>query len=165
MNLSIILAATENGVIGHQNRLLWHLPDDLKFFKRITTGQTIIMGRKTWESIGAKPLPNRTNIVVSSNSNLPVPNHVLKCTSLQDAIAAATSSDEVFIAGGAELYKQALPWASKVYLTLVHTILDGDTTFLFDPDGEWELVHEEFHPADEKHMYSFTFQTYNRNNL
>lgn len=162
MRISLVVAATENGVIGHQNKLLWHLPDDLKFFKRTTTGHVIIMGRKTWESVGSKPLPNRTNVVITSNDSLNLPENVYKFSSLSDAIDTFRTQEEIFIVGGASIYEQALPLASVVYLTLVHTNMEGDTHFLFKPEHQWKLVASSYHASDEKHAFAFTFQIYNR---
>ena len=140
--LSIIVAVSENKAIGRNNQLLWHLPDDLKYFKKITSGSTVIMGRKTWESIG-RPLPNRRNIVVSRKLSL---SDAEVYGSLNDAIDAATKGSvaiterqpEIFIIGGAEIYRQALPLADKVYLTVVNqTISDADTFFPEIDPSQW----------------------------
>lgn len=140
--LSIIVAVSENNAIGRDNKLLWHLPDDLKYFKKTTSGSTVIMGRKTWESIG-RPLPQRRNIVVSSKAIIP---GVEVYGSLYEAIDAAKASSspdpenpgEIFIIGGAEIYKQSLPFADKIYLTVVNqTITDADTFFPEIDHSQW----------------------------
>jgi len=141
MVISIIVAISENGVIGKNNQLLWHISDDLKRFKRLTTGHTVIMGRKTFESIG-KPLPNRRNIVVSRGEGVKF-NGCEVARSLTDALEIASTDDEVFIIGGGEVYRQALPLAGKIYLTLVHANFEGDTFFPSINPQEWKVVKEE----------------------
>jgi len=164
---SIVVAMAENRVIGRAGRLPWHLPGDLKHFRRLTVGHPVIMGRKTYESI-AKPLPGRTNIVVTRTPGYLAPG----CTvvgSLEAALKAADEAPhhpperrEVFIIGGAELYAQALPLVQRVYLTLVHAELEGDTFFPeFDPSG-WRELSRERHEADEHHAYAYSFITLER---
>jgi dihydrofolate reductase len=161
MKLSIIVAASENNVIGKDNQLLWRLPDDLKFFKAVTTGKPIIMGRKTFESIGGA-LPNRLNVVLSSDSNYKVPNEVMLFSSAQHVIEFLEKSyDEAMVIGGQQIYNLFMPFAQKLYLTRVHVEIEGDTFFTFDQQ-EWVAVKEEFHPADEKHALAFTFIEYVR---
>ena len=155
MTISIIVAYAENRVIGRDNTLLWHLPDDLKRFKRLTMGHHIIMGRKTWESIG-RPLPGRTNVVISGNRELEIPG-VKIFHSLGEALNTAENQgeDEAFVIGGGEIYRQALPSADKLYLTVVTGSDEGDTYFPeIDPE-EWQILHREFHPRDEKHARDF----------
>jgi dihydrofolate reductase len=155
MIVSIIVAHANRRIIGGDNKLLWHLSDDLKKFKRITMGRFIIMGRKTWESIG-KPLPGRTNVVISRNRDLQI-RDVLVFPSLGEAIeyAEEMSQEEVFIIGGEQIYRQAFPLADKLYLTVVKGSFDGDVYFPeIDPE-KWSEVSREFHPADEKHPYAF----------
>ncbi len=155
--LSAIVAMSENRVIGKDNKLPWHLPADLKHFKEITTGHFIIMGRKTFESIG-KSLPNRTNIVLSRDGTF----QALGCQtlgSIDDAIDQAKSAqqDEIFIIGGAEIYRQLLPNVKRLYLTIVHSHFDGDAWFPELNAAEWREVSRERHPPDEKNMYAYTF--------
>jgi len=141
MTLSIIVAIAENGVIGKGNNLLWHISEDLKRFKKLTSGHSIIMGRKTFESIG-KPLPNRRNIVISRNTSI----HAEGCeiaNSIENALKLTQNEDEVFVIGGGQIYKQALPLANKLYLTRVHADYDGDTFFPSVDTATWKLVSEE----------------------
>ena len=162
--ISLIVAYDENRAMGLKNDLPWHLPDDFAMFKRVTSGHPIIMGRKTFESLG-KPLPKRTNIVISSDPNLALPNGVYLASSLQKAIELAEKEnpDEIFIIGGAVVFKEALPLADKIYTTLIHTkVPEADTWFPDFRVTEFFLVEEEFHPADERHKNSFTFQQWLR---
>jgi len=165
MILSLIVAASENGVIGKDNDLPWHLPADLKHFKKITSGHCIIMGRNTYESIG-RPLPKRTNIVVSSNRSLAIEG-CLVVHSVDEAIELTKQheSEEAFIIGGATLYNTCLDKAEKIYLTRVHTEIQGDTFFPEIDMNNWEVVSEEYHEKDEKHLYNFSFITLERKEL
>ncbi len=141
MVISIVVATSENRVIGKNNQLLWHISEDLKRFKKLTTGHTVIMGRKTFESIG-QPLPNRHNIVISRSEGLKFKG----CTaakSLADALEIASTDEEVFIIGGGEVYRQALPLPERIYLTLVHANYEGDTFFPALNPNEWKVVREE----------------------
>ncbi len=159
MALGLIVAASTNGVIGKDNSLLWHLPNDFKFFKSVTTGHAIIMGRKTFESIG-KPLPNRVNIVVSSDFSAP---GILVFASLDEAIAEAFNHDShPFIIGGANIYKQAYSKVDKIYHTEVDVELEGDAFFTYPDSTEWTCNFEEKHQADEKHKYNYTFRIFDR---
>ncbi len=161
MKVSIIAAVAENGVIGKDNDLVWHLPDDFKFFVSKTKGHPVIMGRKTFESLG-KPLKNRPNLMVSSNPDYS-PDGVSVFQSLKDALeeAAELDKEEVFIIGGANVYKQAFEFSTHMYITKVHSSYEGDTYF---PDfgEEWELIEEDPRKADEKHAVDFTFRTYKK---
>ena len=160
--ISLIVAASENNAIGKGNAMLWHLPEDLKFFKNTTWGMPVIMGRKTFEAVG-KPLPGRTNIIVTSNSSWQVED-TITTTSIEDAIKVAneTNAKEIFITGGGEIYKQTLPIADKVYLTRVHTTIDGDAFFPEMDINTWEIVFEKHVKADEKNKFDMTFQTWKR---
>ncbi|MGB5260434.1 MAG: type 3 dihydrofolate reductase [Gammaproteobacteria bacterium] len=155
MKISIIVAMADNRVIGNDNRLPWHLPADLKHFKATTLGKPIIMGRKTWESIG-RPLPGRTNIVVTRDIHYPADGCVV-VHSLDAALAAAAGHDEVMVIGGAEFYRQVLPQASTLYLTLVHDEFEGDVFFPALEGGEWcEVEREDFNAdVNNPHAYSF----------
>ncbi len=157
MKLSIIVAVAENGVIGHNNQLIWHLPEDLKMFKRLTSGHPIIMGRKTFESIG-KPLPNRTSIIITKNPEFQIEG-CITVHSLEEAIEAANEieENEAFIIGGAEIYRLALPFADTIYLTEVHHAFEGDTFFPAIDKDIWEEVNRTDHDIDEKHLYKYSF--------
>jgi dihydrofolate reductase len=153
--ISLIAAVSENGVIGAQNRLPWHLPDDLRHFRAITTGHTVITGRKNCESIG-KPLPNRRNIVITRQRGYQAPGCEV-AHSLAEALAMAADEPEVFVIGGAQLYAQALPLATRLYLTEVHATVAGDTHFPALERSEWQETGRERHGADERHAHAFSF--------
>lgn len=157
--ISIIVATTENGVIGKDNQLLWKLSADLKQFRILTTGHSVIMGRKTFESIG-RPLPNRTNIVISRQKDLTLPEGVLKVNSLERAIKTAKNhagNEEIFIIGGGNVYEQALKITDKVYLTEVKASIEGDAFFPALHANEWKEITRVSHPKDEKNEYDFDF--------
>ncbi|MFT3683093.1 MAG: dihydrofolate reductase [Ferruginibacter sp.] len=158
MTISLLVAAAENNAIGKNNQLLWHLPNDMKFFKNTTWGMPVIMGRKTFESVG-KPLPGRTNIVITRQADWQADN-VVTATGITDAIkkAAATNAKEAFVIGGGEIYKEAMHLASIIYLTRVHAAFNGDTFFPAIHENEWELVSNDDFEADEKHQYAYSFQ-------
>lgn len=161
-NLTIIVAAGEDNSIGKNNDLIWHLSDDLKRFKSLTNGHHIIMGRKTFESF-PKPLPNRTHIVVTRNSEYTFPQGVLIADSLNAAIDLIKNDEQPFIIGGGEIYKQALPLVDTIELTRVHhSFPEADTFFPEIDTTEWKEVERKTHDADEKHKYAFSFITYKR---
>ena len=152
--ISIIVAVAENNVIGKDNKLIWHLPKDLKHFKETTTGHFIIMGRKTFESNG-RPLPNRTNVIITKDKNYQVEGCII-VHSLKEALHLAKGETEIFIIGGGEIYKQAMPIAEKIYLTKVNQFFEGDTFFPEINMKEWmELSRKDFEP-DEKNKYPFS---------
>ncbi|HEY8539872.1 MAG TPA: dihydrofolate reductase [Steroidobacteraceae bacterium] len=155
MRISIVVAAAENGVIGVGNALPWHLPDDLQRFKALTMGKPILMGRKTHESIG-RPLPGRTNIVMSRRPGLALPGCIV-VSSLQEAKNAAGAAEELVIIGGAELYAQALSFVDVIHLTRVHAHIAGDAYFPPLSASAWRERVIATHPADERHAYGFTF--------
>ncbi len=155
MLLSIVVAAAENDVIGDGNGLPWRLPDDLKRFKAVTFGKPVLMGRKTYESIG-KPLVGRRNIVVSRQCGLSIEGCVV-VSSIDEAAAAAGSAQEVMVIGGAELYRQILPRVDLIYLTRVHAEVHGDTRFPPIVWDDWIELESEYHEADERHAHAFTF--------
>ena len=159
MSISLIVAVAENGVIGQENALPWRLSGDLKRFKALTMGKPIIMGRKTFDSIG-KPLPGRTNIVITRQSNL----QLSGCTvvgSLSEALSAV-HADEYMIIGGAEIYRQALPLAQRVYLTQVHASIAGDAFFPVLEPSQWREMAREDVSADEQNQYAHSFITLER---
>lgn len=153
--ISIIVAIDQNKAIGKDNQLLWHLPNDLKFFKKTTSGHTIIMGRKTYDSIG-KPLPNRRNIVITRNKDLKIDGAEVY-TSLKEALENSKSENEIFVIGGAEIYNQALPLSNKIYLTQVHHKFEADTYLDRLNLSEWAVTEKEDHFKDEKHLYDYSF--------
>jgi len=159
--LTLIVAAGENDAIGKDNQLIWHLSDDLKRFKSLTSGHTIIMGRKTFETF-PKPLPNRKHIVISRQQNYKVPDGVIVVNNLEDAIDAAKGDAQPFIIGGGEIYKQAMPYARKIELTRVHETFDADTFFPRINRSTWIEIDKSFHPKDVDHEYAFSFITYKR---
>jgi dihydrofolate reductase len=165
MRISIIAAVAENGVIGRNGKLPWHLAEDLKRFKKITMGHTIVMGRRTWESIG-RPLPGRRMIVVSRQPDYRTSSDSVEvCASLADAIRLAESAgeDEAFVIGGAELYREALPQAEKLYLTLVHAHVSGDAWFPEVDWADWEPLHARRFSANAENEFPFTFESFERN--
>ncbi|MEL6304851.1 MAG: dihydrofolate reductase [Bacteroidota bacterium] len=158
-DLIIIAAAAENNALGINNDLPWHLPDDFKRFKQLTTGHKIIMGRKTLESF-PKPLPNREHIAITRDACY---SPKFECTlvhSLEEAISLVDKDETAFIIGGGEIYKQSLGIATKIELTRVHATVEADTFFPEIPEQNWDLVASEFHPKDERHQYAFTYETY-----
>jgi len=161
MIISLIVAADEHNGIGKNNQLLCHLPADLKYFRLTTTGHHIVMGRKTYESVG-RPLPNRTNIVITRNPDLKIEGCIVK-TSLQDAInyAKANGETELMITGGGVIFTEALPITNRIYLTRIHHTFDADT-FFPELGEEWKLVKNERHEADEKNPYPFSFQVFEK---
>lgn len=156
----IIAAVAENGVIGKDNTLIWHLPHDLKRFKRLTSGHHVIMGRKTFESVG-RPLPHRTNIVVSRQSGYQAEG-CLVVSSLEEALQAAQGDVEPYIIGGAEIYAQGLAYAKKLEITRIHRDFEGDTYFPSFDAKVWKLWRGEKHPADADNPYPFSYLTYLR---
>jgi dihydrofolate reductase len=161
--LSIIVAASENNAIGHENKLLWHLPNDMKFFKATTWAMPVIMGRKTFESMGSKPLNGRMNIVITRQQDWAAEG-VTTALTIEDAIAKATTSNckEIFIAGGGEIYNQSMELAHCIYMTRVHTEIKGDTFFPEINLGHWKLESKRDFYKDEKHEYGYSFEVYKK---
>jgi dihydrofolate reductase len=159
MTVTIVVAISENHVIGKDNKLLWYLPNDLKHFKEITTGHTVIMGRKTYESVG-KPLPKRRNIIITRQAITIDGCEVVN--SIEAALGLCAGEDEVFIVGGAEIYKQSLPLTDRIYLTVVHKEFDGDSFFPEIKKREWKEVHREDYQPDEKNSLPYSFITLER---
>ena len=161
MIVSLVAAMADNRVIGRAGGLPWRLPDDLKHFKRLTVDHTVIMGRKTFEEI-RHPLANRRNVVISRTPDFR-PRGVTVVPSLDEALALGATEDEVFVIGGGEIYRLAIPRADRIYLTVVHASLEGDTWFpAFEAENGWVLEEETRHPADDRHAYPFTFRRYER---
>ena len=157
--LTIIVAAGENNAIGKDNKLIWHLKDDLKRFKKLTSGHHIIMGRKTFESF-PKPLPNRTHVIVTRQKEYQVPNGVIVVNSLANAIEATKGDSQPFIIGGGEIYKQALLFANKIEITRVHHEFEADTFFPEIDESIWKETNNLLHSQDSDHEYECTFVTY-----
>ncbi len=158
--ISIIVAIAENGAIGANNHLLCHLPDDLKRFKALTSGHTVIMGRKTFESLPNGALPNRRNIVISGTVKT-LPN--CECVdSLEKALSLCSSEKEVFIIGGATIYEQSLPFADKLYITRIHHHFSDADTFLHIDLKNWKETKRKEIPQDEKHRFSYSFVDYEK---
>jgi dihydrofolate reductase len=163
VRLSVLAAVSENGVIGHEGGLPWHLPAEMRFVKRLTTGHTLIMGRKTYESIG-RPLPQRTSIVITRDPGYTAAPGVIVVPDFDAAVSAAQErgESEAFVFGGEAVYALALPRADRLYLTRVHAQVEGNAFFPALEGGRWKLVGEEPHAADERHAHAFTFQTFDR---
>ncbi|RMH23020.1 MAG: nucleoside triphosphate pyrophosphohydrolase [Acidobacteria bacterium] len=159
-SISLLAAMSENRVIGRDGRLPWHLPADLKRVKRLTVGHTVIMGRRTFESIG-RPLPRRRSIVLSRDRRYR-PAGVEVAASLEEALALAGGEEEVFVFGGAELFRLALPRARRIYLTLVHAEVEGDVHFPPWDESDWRLVEDRRYDADERHPHPYSFRLYER---
>ncbi|WNM20001.1 dihydrofolate reductase [Flavobacterium capsici] len=158
--ITLIAAIGENNELGKDNQLIWHLPDDFKRFKLITTGHYIVMGRKTFESF-PKPLPNRTHVIITRQKKY-APENCIVVNSISDAIAICPKNEDIFIIGGGEIYKQSIDIADKLELTRVHHSFEADAFFPEVDLKNWELISEEYHPKDEKHKFDFTFLTYTR---
>ena len=159
MHVAIVVAMSENRVIGMRNALPWRLPADLRHFRRITLGKAVLMGRKTFESIG-HPLEGRRNIVVSRDPHFRA-SGCLIAPSLDEAIACA-GADEILVIGGASIYAQALPRTEQIYLTLVHAQIEGDAFFPPIDEDEWLTIARTDHPADERNVFPYSFLTLER---
>ena len=160
-NVIIIAAAAENNALGKNNDLLWHLPDDFKRFKSLTTGFPIVMGRKTFESF-PKPLPNRTHIIITRDKNYQIAyDNCFTVHSLDAALELSKKySETVFIIGGGEIYTLALDTATKIELTRVHANFEADAFFPEFDANNWKLINEEYHAKDDKHKHDFSYLTY-----
>ena len=156
----MIAAVAENNALGKDNNLLWHLPNDFKRFKEITSGHHIIMGRKTFESF-PKPLPNRTHIVISRQKDY-LPEGCIVVENLEKAIAVCPKNEDLFIIGGGQIYSQSISIADQLDITRVHHSFEADVYFPVIDSEIWELTSETFNPKDEKHLYDYTFQKYTR---
>jgi len=163
MIISLIVAASSNNAIGKNNQLLWNLPNDMKFFKNTTWAMPVLMGRKTFESLG-KPLPGRLNIIITRQKDWK-PEGITVVHTLGDAVKAASEADynEAFIIGGGEIFKEAIPTADKIYLTRVDANLQGDAFFPEINTKDWLMVSEQSFETDDKHAYPYHFQLWERN--
>lgn len=158
--LAMIVAASDNNLIGKAGELPWHLSADLKRFKRLTMGHTLIMGRKTHDSIG-RLLPGRTTVILTRQQNLIVPGaYVVHC--IEDALAACPQDTTPFLVGGSEVYQLGLPWVHDLYLTRVHTTLTGDAWLPELDWSQWQLIDQESYPPDERNDHAYTFEHYQR---
>lgn len=158
--LHLIVAHARNGVIGKEGKLPWYLPEDLKHFKRTTLGKPVIMGRKTWESLG-RPLPGRHNIVVTRQTGFTAEGAEVY-SNLQDAVAAVKDEPIAFIMGGAQIYAEAMPQIEVAHITVLNADFEGDAFFKPLTDDEWNLVEEATFPATDTHPYSFSIRRYER---
>jgi len=156
----MIAAAAENRALGKDNQLVWHLPNDFKRFKNLTTAHHIIMGRKTFESF-PKPLPNRTHIIITRQADYQAEGCIV-VDSIEKAIEKCPKGEDSFIIGGGEIYQLAMPFSDKIELTVVHHTFDADAFFPEIKLDEWELDNSDFQAKDEKHLYDYTFETYIR---
>ena len=159
--ITIIAAISENNALGKDNKLLWHLPDDFKRFKEVTTGHNVIMGRKTFQSIGNKALPKRTNIIITSQRSYDA-SCIILANSLRKALRIAENDKNPYILGGGMIYKEAMKFADRLDLTIVHEEFEADTFFPEINPKIWKEVSREFHPKDDKHKYDFSFVMYER---
>jgi dihydrofolate reductase len=160
MTVSLIVAMTDGGVIGRDGQLPWRLSADLRRFKRLTIGHHIIMGRKTFESIG-RLLPGRTTVVITRQTDLAVPGAKI-VHSLNEALQVTGDAAEVFIVGGGEIYRQALPMVDRIYQTIVHALVEGDTVFPALDPSQWSIIEDERHASDERNQYEYSFQVLER---
>src|SRR5579871_631550 len=165
MLISLIVAASENNVIGKDNQLLWRLPNDTKFFKNTTWGMPVIMGRKTFESLNGEPFPGRFNFVITHQKDWKTNNDKAQvASSLAEAIELAKQTDckEAFIIGGGKVYAESMSIADKIYMTRVHTVIDGDAFFPAIDEKKWKLESNIDFRIDEKHQYAYSFQVWRR---
>ena len=158
--ITMIAAAGENNELGKDNDLVWHLPDDFKRFKQLTTSHHIIMGRKTFESF-RNPLPNRTHVVITQNRNYQKDGAIM-VHSMEEALQIASSDEQPFIIGGGEIYRLGMKIALKIELTRVRGTFEADTFFPEIPERDWKRIFEEYHQKDERHAYAFTYETWVR---
>ena len=161
--ISIIVAFDQNNAIGLNNRLLCHLPNDLKYFKSLTSGHSVIMGRLTYESLPIKPLPNRHNIVISKTLIALLPVGCSLVRSIEEACKLCNDDEECFVIGGAQVYRQMMPLAQKIYATRIHHSFQADSWFPEISAGEWQLQSTVLHAPDEKHAYAYSFEVWGVN--
>lgn len=159
--ISIIVAIAEDYGIGNKNELLWYVPEDLKRFKKLTFGHTIIMGKKTWESLPKKPLPGRKNIVITDNPHETI-EFSITAYSIEDSLSKCGENDEVFIIGGGSIYRQFMPFADRLYITHIHKKAPADIYFPFIDPEIWEPIEKEEHRRDKNNDIPYTYIIYNR---
>ena len=163
--LSIVVAVAKNNVIGKDNKLIWHLPEDLKRFKKLTTGKTIIMGRKTFESLG-KVLPNRKHIVITKNNDFKIDNPMVEViNNINELDKYINSNEEHFVIGGASIYKILLPYTNKMYITRIYEQFEGDTFFPEIDENEWKEIERSKGLKNEENPYDYEYITYIRKNI
>jgi dihydrofolate reductase len=160
-NLTIIVAASTNNIIGKDNKLIWHLPDDLKRFKKLTSGHNIIMGRKTFDSFPGL-LPRRKHIIITRSKENNSSKMVVYVNSIEEAIEASKEDSNPFVIGGGEIYKMAMDYCNKIEITRINSHFDGDTSFPVIDSNKWVKKFDEFHDVDENHKQSFNFETYEK---
>lgn len=162
MTITLVVAASVNNVIGKDNQLLWRLPNDMRYFKNVTWGMPVVMGRKTFESLG-KPLPGRKNIILTRQNDWNVEG-TLAVKSFEDAVLLANEMDvkELMVIGGGEIFKMVFSKADRIHMTRVEAVFEGDTYFPVIDPTEWNLVSRQDNPADEKHAYAYSFQVWER---
>ena len=156
----MIAAVAENNALGKDNQLVWHLPDDFKRFKQLTSGHHIIMGRKTFESF-PKPLPNRTHVIITSQKKYQQENCIV-VHSIEEALLVVPQQDDVFIIGGGQIYELGMAFADVLEITKVHAVVEADAFFPVIDANNWQLMQEEFHPKDDRHNFDFTYQTFKK---
>ena len=157
MKISIIAAVAKNKVIGKENSLPWNLPADLDYFKRKTLGKPIVMGLRTFQSIGGNPLPGRKNIILKNDKNYKTPAECLLAKSIDEVLEITKNEEEIMICGGASVYNQFLPLADNLYLTIIHHVFEGDVFFTDFYINEWQEVERTDNRPDEKNPYSYSF--------
>ncbi len=162
MIISLVVAASNNNIIGKDNRLLWHLPEDMKHFKNVTWGMPVVMGRKTFESF-KRPLPGRKNIVLSNQKDLKIEGAIV-LNSMKDVEFMVKEMDvkELMVIGGGEIYRMYYPKANKIYMTRVDTVVEGDTSFPVIDEKEWKLVSAVKNLADDKHAFDYSYELWER---
>ena len=160
MTISFVVAMGRNKVIGRNNSLPWNMPADMKHFKKLTLGKPIIMGRKTYETIG-KPLPNRKNIIITRDQDYKAEGCIV-AHSIEESLQSAENAEEVMVIGGAQIYKEFLPKANRIYLTIIDHDFEGDTHFPEYNEEEWQEIEREEHKADEENKYDYVFVTLER---
>jgi dihydrofolate reductase len=165
MIISLIVAASTNNAIGKDNKMLWHLPNDMKYFKNTTWGMPVIMGRKTFDALAGEPLPGRFNFVITRQKDWHSRREgVTVASGLDEALrlAAATDCKESFVIGGGQIYAEAMPVAARIYMTRVHAVIDGDAYFPPIDEKNWRLLSNHDFPTDDKHAYPYSFQVWER---
>jgi len=157
----MIAAVAQNNALGIDNEMIWHLPDDFKRFRQLTSGHHIIMGRKTFESL-PKLLPNRTHVIITSQKDYRQEKNAIVVHSIEEALKAVPNNDDAYIIGGGQIYDLGMAFADVLEITKVHADFEADAFFPVIDNNKWQLVKEEFHPKDDRHNYDFTYQTFKK---